>query len=161
LAAFIGYSIGTAPVVGFNFGARNHGELKSLLKKSAVIVSVFSLAMLGLAEALAYPLAKLFVGYDPGLMRLTCDGFVIYSFMFLFAGYGIFSSAFFTALNDGLTSAVISFLRTLVFQIGAVMLLPLIWGVNGIWISVVLAELLADVVALIFLVGKREKYQYY
>lgn len=161
LAAFIGYSIGTAPVVGFNFGARNHDELKSLLKKSAVIVGVFSLAMLGLAEALAYPLAKLFVGYDPGLMRLTCDGFVIYSFMFLFAGYGIFSSAFFTALNDGLTSAVISFLRTLVFQIGAVMLLPLIWGVNGIWISVVVAELLADVVALIFLVAKREKYQYY
>lgn len=161
LAAFIGYSIGTAPVVGFNYGAANHSELKSLLKKSVVIVGAFSVAMLILAEALAYPLAKLFVGYDSALMELTCDGFVIYSFMFLFAGYAIFSSGFFTALNDGLTSALISFLRTLVFQIAAVMLLPLVWGVDGIWISVVIAEMMAVVVSVIFIVKKRSRYQYY
>lgn len=161
LAIFIGYSIGTSPVVGYHLGAENYEELKSLLKKSGVIISLCSLAMLGLGMALAQPLAQLFVGYDPALYRLTVHGFYIFDVSFLFVGFAIFFSGFFTALNDGLTSAVISFLRTLVFQIAAVLLLPLIWGIDGIWWSIVVAELMAAVVGAIFLILKRKRYQYF
>ena len=160
LAAFIGYSIGTAPVIGFHFGAQNLPELKSLLRKSLVIIGIFSLGMLAAGFALAEPLSRLFVGYDPELMTMTIEGFFIFAFSFLFAGFAIFSSGFFTALNDGLTSAAISFLRTLVFQIAAVLLLPLIWGINGIWWSIVVAEAMALTVGVIFLVRKQKKYGY-
>ena len=160
LAVFIGYSIGTAPVVSFHFGAQNHGELKGLLKKSVIIIGICSVAMLGLGFLLARPLSLLFVGYDAALLDMTIEGFYIFAFSFLFAGYAIFCSGFFTALNDGLTSAVISFLRTLVFQIAAVLLLPLVWGIDGIWWSIVVAELMAAVVGVIFLFIKRRKYQY-
>lgn len=161
LAIFIGYSIGTAPVVGFHLGAENYGELRSLLKKSAVIVGSCSVAMLGLGFLLARPLSILFVGYDEALCALTVHGFYIFAVSFLFVGFAIFFSGFFTALNDGLTSAVISFLRTLVFQIAAVLLLPLIWGIDGIWWSIVVAELMAAVVGTVFLVIKRKKFRYF
>ena len=161
LAIFIGYSIGTAPVVGFHLGAENYGELRSLLKKSAVIVGSCSVAMLGLGFLLARPLSILFVGYDEALCALTVHGFYIFAVSFLFVGFAIFFSGFFTALNDGLTSAVISFLRTLVFQIAAVLLLPLIWGIDGIWWSIVVAELMAAVVGAVFLVIKRKKFRYF
>lgn len=160
LAAFIGYSIGTAPVVGFHFGAENHGELQSLLRKSMVIIGVCSVAMLFMGVALARPLSLLFVGYDPQLLELTTHGFYIFACSFLFAGFAIFSSGFFTALNNGLISAVISFLRTLVFQIAAVLLLPLVLGIDGIWLSIVVAEAMAVVVGGIFLVACRKKYHY-
>ena len=160
LAAFIGYSIGTAPVVGFHYGAQNHGELKGLLRKSLVIIGVFSVCMLAMGFLLASPLSRLFVGYDQELMELTRSGFCIFTFSFLFAGFAIFSSGFFTALNDGLTSALISFLRTLVFQIAAVLLLPLIWGIDGIWWSIVVAEAMAVVTGAFFLILKQRKYQY-
>ena len=160
LAAFIGYSVGTAPVIGYNYGAGNHGELRNLLKRSLRIIGVFSIAMVIAAEVLARPLASIFVGYDQGLLELTLRGFVIYSFSFLFAGIAIFGSSFFTALNDGLVSALISFLRTLVFQIAAVLIFPLIWGIDGIWMSIVAAELMAVVVTILFLVTKRKKYHY-
>lgn len=159
-AAFIGYSIGTAPVVGFHYGADNRGELKNLLKRSAVIIGVFSVAMVSLCLVLGRPMAILFVGYDAELLALTERGFFFYAFSFLFSGYAIFGSGFFTALNDGLTSAIISFLRTLLFQIGAVLLLPLIWGIDGVWVSIVVADAMAVVVALVFLIAKRKKYGY-
>lgn len=160
LAAFIGYSVGTSPVVSYHYGAENHGEMKSLLKKSLVIIGIFSPAMVVLAEVLAWPLSSVFVGYDRELMQLTLRGFVICSFSFLFAGVAIFGSGFFTALNNGLVSALISFLRTLVFQIAAVLILPALWGIDGIWISVVAAELMAFIVTLLFLIGRRRKYHY-
>ena len=160
ISIFIGYSIGTAPVIGYHFGAKNHGELRGILRKSLVIISVMSALMLGLGIALASPLSRLFVSYDAQLLDMTVNGFYIFAFSFLFAGFAIFCSGFFTALNDGLTSAVISFLRTLVFQIAAVMLLPLIFGIDGIWISIVVAELMAVVVGFGFLLLKRKKYQY-
>lgn len=160
ISLFIGYSIGMAPVVGFHFGAENRSELKSLLRKSAVIISVCSVAMLGLGMLLAGPLSRMFVGYDSALFKMTVNGFKIFTVSFLFAGFAIFFSGFFTALNDGLTSAIISFLRTLVFQIAAVLLLPLIWGINGIWWSVVVAEALAVVVGVILLAVKQKKYHY-
>lgn len=160
IAVFIGYSIGMAPVVSFHFGAGNHGELRSLRCKSFVLIGSFSVAMLLLAELFGTPLARFFVGYDAELLQLTARGFQIFSFSFLFAGLSIFGSAFFTALNDGLISALISFLRTLVFQVAAVLLLPLIFGINGIWFSVVAAELVACAVSLIFIAAKRKKYGY-
>lgn len=160
MAAFIGYSIGTAPVIGYHYGAQNHGELKSLLRKSLVLIGGASVFMLILGEALAKPLSIVFVSYDPSLFSLTLRGFAIYSFSFLFSGIAIYGSGFFTALNNGLVSALISFLRTLVFQIAAVIFLPLIWGIDGIWVSIVAAELMACVVTSIFFVAMRKKYHY-
>ena len=160
LAAFIGYSIGSAPVVGFHFGAQNHRELQSLLRKSLGIIGVFALCMLAAGYLLAAPLSSMFVGYDAALYRLTVDGFYIFALSFLFAGFAIFFSGFFTALNDGLTSALISFLRTLVFQIAAVLLLPLLWGIDGIWWSIVVAEAMAVFAGIFFLLLKRKKYHY-
>ena len=161
IAIFIGYSTGIAPVISYHFGAKNIDELKGLLKRSAVIILASSLGMFLTAELLANPLASMFVGYDKALLDLTVRAFVIYAFSFLFAGIAIFGSAFFTALNDGLTSALISFLRTLLFQIAAVMLMPLIWGLDGIWYSIVAAEVMAVIVTMFFLIIKRKKYKYW
>ncbi len=158
--AFIGYSIGTAPVVSFHYGAANTKELKSLLKKSIVILSIFALVMCIAAVLLATPLSKIFVGYGADLLELTIKGFRIFSLSFLFMGFAIFGSGFFTALNDGLTSALISFLRTLVFQIAAVLLLPVVFGVDGIWWSIVVAEIMAVAVTVFFLKLKQKKYKY-
>lgn len=160
LAAFIGYSVGTAPIIGYNYGSGNHSELKNLLKKSLCLIGIFSVAMVVAAEGLAHPLASMFVGYDLELFKMTLRGFVIYSFSFLFSGIAIFGSSFFTALNDGLISALISFLRTLVFQVAAVLIFPLIWGIDGIWVSIVAAELMAVSVTVMFLLMKRKKYHY-
>ncbi len=160
LAAFIGYSVGVAPVTGYHYGAGNQEELKGLLKKSLVLIGVFSVGMVALAESLARPLALIFVGYDQELLAMTLRGFLVYSFSFLFAGLAIFGSSFFTALGNGLVSALISFLRTLVFQVAAVLIFPLIWGLDGIWFSIVAAEMVAALVTALFLVGKRRKYRY-
>ncbi len=160
IAIFIGYSIGTAPVVGYHYGAQNHSELKSLLSKSALLISVSSALMLAAAELLGPMFSRLFVGYDETLYTLTLRGFRIFSFSFLFAGFSIFSSSFFTALSDGLTSALISFLRTLVFQSAAVILLPMMWETDGIWVSIIAAELVSCAVSVIFLIAKRGRYHY-
>ena len=160
-AAFIGYSIGIAPVVGYHDGAKNHSELQGLLKKSLLMIGMFGVAMVAAAEALAWPLARLFVGYDPELTRLTAEGFRIFGLCFFFMGYAIFSSGFFTALNDGVTSAIISFLRTLVFQVAAVLLLSSLWGITGIWISIIVAEFMAVLLSALFLMIKRIKYHYW
>lgn len=158
--AFIGYSIGTAPVVSFHYGAQNQKELKSLLRKSLIMTAVFGLLMVAMAEVLATPLAKIFVGYDKALMDLTVSGFRIFGLSFIFMGFAIFISGFFTALNDGLTSALLSFLRTLVFQIAAVFLLPLIFKIDGVWLSIVVAELMAVLLGIFFLKIKQPKYKY-
>ncbi len=160
LATYIGYSVGTAPVIGYHYGAQNHEELRSILKKSFVIIALCSVAMLALGQILAYPLTLLFVGYDRELMELTLRGFQIFSFSFLFSGIAIFGSSFFTALNNGLISALISFLRTLVFQIAAVLLLPLVLDVDGIWISIVVAEFMAFLVTELLLMANRKRYHY-
>lgn len=159
-AIFIGYSVGTAPVIGYHYGAQHHGELKSLLKKSCVLIGMFSLVMFLAGELLARPLSLLFVGYDAGLLEMTVRAFAIFSFSFLFSGFTIMGSSFFTALNDGLTSALIAFLRTLVFQIAAVCILPLLWGLDGIWFSIIVAEVMAVLVTIMLLLAKRKRYQY-
>ena len=159
-AIFIGYAVGTAPVVGYHHGAGNRGELKGLLRRSVLLIGGFSAAMCLAGETLGRPLSVIFVGYDPELLDMTAHAFAIFSVAFLFSGFAIFGSSFFTALGDGLTSALISFLRTLLFQCAAVLLLPLIWGVDGIWCSTVSAEILALIVTVLFLCGKRKKYGY-
>lgn len=159
-AVFLGYSIGTAPIVGYHDGAKNYAELKGLLRKSLTMIGVFGVVMVVSAELLASPLAGIFVGYDAELMQMTVSGFRIFALSFFFMGYAIYSSGFFTALNDGVTSAIISFLRTLVFQTAAVIFLPMLWELDGVWISIVVAEVMAVVFSVIFFVAKRKKYHY-
>lgn len=159
-AMFLGYSVGTAPVVSYNYGAQNCDELKSLRQKSILLISVFSVAMLAAGQLLARPLSLLFVGYDEALMDMTVHAFTIFSFSFLLSGFSIWGASFFTALNDGLISALISFMRTLVFQCAAVLIFPLIWGLEGIWAAVVAAEVLAAVMTALLLIGKQKKYHY-
>ena len=160
IAIYIGFVIGAAPIVSFHYGANNTDELKSLRKKSTVIIFIVGAAMLIVAILLSTPLCKLFVGYDDALYSLTLRAFVIYAFSYLIAGFNIFGSSFFTALNNGGVSAIISFLRTLVFQIAAVLLLPEIWDLDGVWISVVVAEMAAAIVTEIFILAKRKQYNY-
>lgn len=160
LSIFIGFAVGTAPVISFHFGAENPSELKSLLRKSTVINVTVSIVMATAALCLARPLSAIFVGYDAALFELTVRGFKISAFSYLFAGLAIYASSFFTALNNGLVSAIISFLRTLVFQIGAVMLLPLILGIDGIWLSIVVAEFVAAAVSIAFIFALKPRYNY-
>ena len=160
LATFIGYANGSAPVVSYHYGAGHSGELRSLRSKSMVIIGLFSLGMFAFSELLARPLAAIFVSYDAALMAMTTRAFRIYALSFLFAGMGIYGSSFFTALGDGLISALISFLRTLLFQTAAVLLLPLLLGVDGIWWSIVVAEAAAALVTAAFMAGKQKQYGY-
>ena len=160
LAVFIGYSTGTAPIVSYHYGAGNHGELRGLLQKSSVIIGIFAVMMFMLAEGCAGPLAEIFVSYDVELLAMTKRAFMIYSLSFLFSGIAIYGSSFFTALNDGVTSALISFLRSLVFEVAAILILPLIFKLDGIWLSVVVAELTAAIMTILFLAAKRNVYHY-
>ena len=160
IAVFIGFSVGSAPLVGYNYGADNQVELKSLLKKSIVILTGISVAMILIAQMLASPLASVFVGYDDTLWEMTTRGFRIYILSFALCGFNIYGSSFFTALNNGLISAVISFVRTFICQVAAVLLLPLIFGLDGVWWSVVAAELAAVLLTLYYLVKNRKRYHY-
>jgi len=160
ISIFIGYCVGSAPVISFHFGAQNHKELRKLLKMSLVIIGIFSVAMTIFSILLAKPLSQIFVGYDEELLSMTVRGFIIYCFSFLLAGFNIFGSSFFTALNDGLVSAIISFLRTLLFQVLAVMVLPLLLELDGIWFSIIAAELLSFIAVIIFIKKMQPKYKY-
>lgn len=160
VAIFIGYSIGCAPIVGYHYGAGNKDELKNLLKKSTVITFVGGAIMLAVSFMLSFPFAKIFVGYDADLLEMTHLGLRIFSLSFVFSGFCIFASSFFTALNNGPISAGLSFLRTLVYQISLVLILPILFELDGIWYSMVLAEALALITTLIFLFAKRKKYGY-
>jgi len=161
VGVFIGYSSGIAPVQSYHFGAQNTAELKSLLKKSLTVIGGLSLGMLIMAIILSKPLAMIFVSYDKVLFDMTVRGFVIFAFSFLFSGFGIYSSAFFTSLNNGAVSALIAVLRTVIFQVGAILLLPLILDLDGVWLSVGVSELLAAVVSAGFLLKMRHKYKYF
>lgn len=160
MAFFFGYSIAVTPVVGYHYGAENHAELKSLLKKSLTITLISSLVMTVSSIALASPIARIFVGYDAELCKMTVNALRLYALSFLVCGFNIFGSAFFTGLNNGTASALISFLRTLVLQVAAVLLLPELLGIDGIWLAITAAEALTLLVtAALFLAGRR-KYHY-
>lgn len=159
-AIFIGYSIGTAPVIGYHYGAQNHAELKNLFRRSLVLMTLSGAVMALLAEVLAQPLTQIFVGYDAGLYAITLRGFRMFAVSFIVTGVNIFGSSFFTALNNGVISAAISFLRTLVFQIITVLLLPVFFELDGIWYAAVTAEILALAVTVTFFALKRKEYHY-
>lgn len=160
IAIFVGFSVGTAPIISYHFGAQNVSELRSLLRKGVLLITMFALLMLAAGELFARPLSALYVGYDENLMQMTLRGFRIISLSFLFSAIPIFGSSFFTALNDGKTSAIISFLRTMVFQVAAVLLLPMLFDLDGIWISLVVSELAATVVTAVFWLVKQPKFGY-
>lgn len=160
VAIYIGYAIGCAPITGYHFGARNHNELKNMLRKSSFLSAVSGVVLTILAITLSSPLAKLFVGYDKELYELTRHAFRLFAYSFLLAGFNIFTSSFFTALNNGAVSAAISFVRTLIFQTSSVLILPIFLGVDGIWWAITVAEVFAFILSLIFLFAKRKKYNY-
>ena len=160
IAVFVGLSIGSAPVIGFNHGAQNHAELKNVLRKCLTLLAIFAGILTLAAELVSRPLAGVFVSYDKALWDMTTRGFRIYILSFLLCGFNIFGSSFFTALNNGLISALISFLRTLVFQIAAVMILPMFFELDGIWWSVVTAELGSMALTVFFMVKYRKRYHY-
>lgn len=160
IAIFLGYSMGSAPLFGFNFGAQNKNELKNLFKKSFVITGTLGVTLFGIAFASSGMLSQIFVGYDAQLFELTKHAFRIYALSFLFNGFNIFASAFFTALNNGLVSAILSFLRMFLFQIVCVFALPAIFGIEGIWFSVSVAEMLCLVVTVVLVFKNKNKYGY-
>ena len=159
-AIFLGYATGAAPLVGYNFGAQNRAELKNLLAKSLIIVGTAGVVLTVAAQLLARPVATLFVGYDPEVWDLTVRALSIYTYAFLIMGFNIYASSFFTALNNGAVSAAISFMRTLVFQIGAVLVLPAVFGADAIWGAVIVGEACSLVVSASFFVGMRKRYGY-
>ena len=160
LAIFLGYSMGSAPIVGYHYGAGNREELQGLFRKSLRLIAIMSVILTVAALVLARPLSMIFVSYDQALLSLTVRAFSIYSFSFLLSGFNIYASSFFTALNNGFLSALISFARTLVFQVAAVLLLPLILDIDGVWGAVIVAEALACVLSFTCLIRNRKKYGY-
>lgn len=160
IAIYIGYSIGTAPIIGYNYGAQNHKELQNIFKKSLKITAVAGLVLMTAAFVLSGTLAKIFVGYDAELYEMTKRGFRFYAASFFLCGFNIFSSSFFTALSNGPVSAAISFLRTVVFQVAAVLILPGFFGIDGIWASISVAEVLALAVTTFFFIKLKNRYHY-
>lgn len=160
VGVFIGYAFGSAPIIGYNYGAGNHTEMKNVFKKSIIFNIVAGIIMLGVAILMSGVLSGIFVGYDAELFAMTQRGFILYSISFLVMGLNIYASSFFTALGNGLVSALISFLRTLVFQVVCVLVLPLIWELDGIWLAIVFAEIIALVVSLVLLIKNKSKYGY-
>ena len=159
-AIYLGYSMGSAPITSYNYGAGNHSELKNMLKKSLSLIAVTGVCLTLISEFFAHPLINIFVGYDADLFAMTLHGFRLYAFVFLINGFNIWASSFFTALNNGVVSGMIAFLRTLLFQIGCIMLLPILLGLNGIWMGVVVAEMLTLIVTIYFLRSRRKVYHY-
>lgn len=160
VGTYLGYAIGTAPIIGYHYGAGNNDELKSLLKKSFKLILITSIVLTGLAEILSKLLASIFVSYDIELLEMTTRAIRLFALSYIISGFNIFASSFFTALNNGAVSAAISFLRTLVFQITMIFVLPAIIGIDGIWLAVVVAEALALIVSIVFLKINKKKYQY-
>ena len=160
VGTYVGFSVGSAPIIGYHYGAGNKDELKSILNKSVKLLGIVAIAMTLLAELFAKPLASIFVGYDKDLLELTINAIRLYSLSYIISWFNIYASSFFTALNDGFVSALISFLRTLVFQIIVILVLPELIGINGIWLSVLIAEILALIVSIICFIKNKKKYEY-
>lgn len=183
VAIFIGYCIGTAPIIGYNFGSGNREELRNIFKKSMIIMAIVGVVMVSLAEGLADVIAKLFFNEKlldkalaekdmtqeeieiflqgiENLKQMTANGLRLYSICFIFAGFNMFCSSFFTALNNGLMSAISSFARTLVFQIACIFILPLLLGLNGIWLATVVAEGLTLVLSIVLFAANNRRYGY-
>jgi putative MATE family efflux protein len=157
---YLGYCVGVAPIVGYHYGAANTAELKNLFKKSLFLLTSAAVVLTACAELLSSVLAGIFVGYNQDLHDMTTNAIQLFALSYIISGINIFASAFFTALNNGLVSAVISFMRTLVFQIAFIFILPELLGLNGIWLAVVGAEICSLIISVSFFVANRKKYKY-
>ena len=160
IAIFLGYAYGSAPIVAFNYGARRTEELQNVLKKSLKLILGTGISLFLIATVFAGVLSGLFVGYDAELYRLTVRGFHLYAISFLLCGFNIYGSSFFTALNNGVVSAAISFLRTVVFEVAAILILPVFFGVDGIWCAITVAELASILITIGAFSALRRRYQY-
>lgn len=160
VAVFIGFAVGTSPIVSYHYGARNNPEVKNVLHRSIMIIGIFAVVMFLLAEGSAVFMTNTFVGYDPGLREMTLEAFRIYSVVFLMSGFNIYASSFFTALGNGIVSGILALMRSLVFQAICIILIPAAFGLHGIWISPVASEVCATMVTLYFLIRKRHVYHY-
>ena len=160
VAVFVGYAVGSAPIVSFHYGARNHAEVHNLYQKSLRLIAVVSVTLTAASMVIIPYVARIFVGYDAQLLALTSRAFRLYALSFLIMGFNVYASSFFTALGDGVTSALISFLRTLLFQLAALLLLPALWGIDGVWLAVTAAELAALAVSVYMFMTKDQKFHY-
>ncbi|MBR5269223.1 MAG: MATE family efflux transporter [Anaerotignum sp.] len=160
ISIYLGYSFGTAPIVAFNYGARNTEELQNVLKKSLKLLLGAGITLFAVAFLLSGTLSKVFVGYDAELYAMTARGFRLYAISYLLAGFNIYGSSFFTALNNGIVSAVISFLRTVAFEVAAILILPMFFGLDGIWCAITVAELASLLITAVFFFKLRTKYHY-
>ena len=160
VAVFVGYAVGSAPIVSFHYGARNRKEVNNLYRMSLKLIAVVAVVMTLGSMALIPEVARIFVGYDEALLALTTRAFRLYALSFLIMGFNIYASSFFTALGDGVTSALIAFLRTLVFQVAAILILPAILGIDGIWLAVTAAELLSLGVCICLFFAKDQVFHY-
>lgn len=160
IAVFAGYSTGAAPIVGYHYGAGNHGEIRNMLRKSMTLMGAIGVLMTTLGVLLARPIASIFVGYDAQLMELTVRAFRICAIPFLVMGVNIYASSFFTALNNGGVSAAISFLRSLIILVVSIIVLPILFGLDGVWLTMPVGEVLTLIVSVAFLLANRKKYHY-
>ena len=160
LGVFNGYSQGSSPIVGYHYGAQNHREMRNVLKRSLILLGSAAVVLTALAIVLARPIASIFVGYDAALLDMTARAFTICATPFLVMWFNMYTSCFFTALNDGTVSAAISFMRALVLPVICIIVMPMLFQLDGVWYSLVGSEILGVFVSLYFLLGKREKYQY-
>ena len=160
LGVFLGYSQGSAPIMGYHYGAWNHKEMKNVLRRSLVLLGTSGVVLTALAILLARPFSAIFVGYDAALLDMTARAFTICAIPLLFMWFNIYVSSFFTALNDGAVSAAISFMRALVFPVICIIVMPMFWELDGVWYSLVGSEVMGFFVSLCFLLGNRKKYQY-
>jgi len=161
LAMAFGYSMGVSPIVSYNYGAGNHAELQNVFRRSLILVAGMGVVTVMAAELVASPLAHIFVGYDAELYALTRKAFMIYCLSFLLAGFNMFASAFFTALNNGVVSGIIAFTRTMICETSAVILLPLFFGMDGIWFAIIVAEFMALMLSASLLLKYRTRYHYW
>ena len=160
VAIYIGYSMGVAPIIGFNYGAENKSELQNIFRKSVTILGITNITMFVMAEVLTVPMAKIFVGYNQTLNELTIRGMRIYSVAFLVMGFNVFASAFFTALSNGKISAIISVTRTLILQLIMIYVMPMILGVDGLWVVVIAVEGISLIVTVYYILKNRKNYGY-
>ena len=160
IAVFAGYTQGSSPIMSYHYGAKNHAEMKNVLKRSLMLLGCAGLVLTLLAVLFVRPLSALFVGYDAALLEMTIRAFNICCIPFLFMWFNIYVSGFFTALNDGAVSAAISFMRALVLPVTCIIVLPMLWQLDGVWYALVASELLSVAVSLFFLLNKRRKYHY-
>ncbi len=160
VGVFFGYSMGASPIAGYNLGAENYEELQNVFKRSIRLITIVSIAMTCISELAAKPLTMIFASSQPELLAIAVPAMRIYALSYLFCGFNIFSSSFFTAMNNGKVSAIISSLRLFLFQLVFILVLPIFLGINGIWGTIIAAEVCSLAVTIYFFLKYKNVYHY-